>query len=742
MRGWLLLLALLGGPVQAQLAFPEDADPQFLVPVVDGQRGEIAAFWQQDGRWFSSAELWASVGVVLTPEETGFLSAEQLGVSLVFQDTTGTVQIIIPPHRLPEQRIERGRKDAPMAAPAPGVLVNYDLGVAVRADQQAVSVGHEVRVPVAGGVLSTTGQVRWDSEGGLDYERGITQWQRDDVARQITYQLGDVYTGGPSPAALGGVRIAKDPGALDPLTPTYPVPVLGGLALDPGQVRLLANEAEVLRQDVGRGPFAIDRYSLSPGVNATSLVVRDAFGREIVLSEQQLYFAPTLLRKGLWDWEVAAGAVREGSEYGELGLAARASYGASDDWTLHGRLQADRDHRHAVVGASTVLGNAGGVLDVEVGQSRGPEGTGRRVAVAYDYRATDWSLRVEHERNDNWWELGRQPIEERTRVQALFRPNRQVSIRAGLSEVRTAEARTRYADLGASMSRGNHAWGASLLYDFAGEASRVELGYRYSFGNGRAVAVRARSTEDGTDLAASGYTTAQVRGTDVRLAGEAQHGERGLGLRARADWQTDAGRAQVELSRPAGGEVMATGQFSGALHISGQGITPLARSGSAYAVIDVPGQAGVPVLVNGRPVGKTDQHGRLVVGQVAALTPNDIKLDTRALPVEVQIGSPVQTWTAPRGGSMHVVFPVLSNTARAFVLVRDGQPLPLDTQMQAGAQVEAVGYDGLLYLQQAVPGAIWEAEGLGCQVQIPDPLPEATETVELECVPSQVAQAP
>lgn len=735
MRAWLLLLALLAGPAHAQLAFPEDAEPQFFVPVVDGQRYAMGAFWQQDGRWMSSAELWASVGVVLQPEETGFLSAAQLGVSLVVQEATGTVQVVIPAHRLPEQRVDRGRAAAPYAPPAPGVLVNYDVGARVSAEGQAVSIGHEVRVPVAGGVLSTTGQVRWDSEGGLDYERGITQWQRDDVERQLTYQLGDVYTGGPTPAALGGVRIAKDPGALDPLTPTYPVPVLGGIALDPGQVRLLANESEVLRQDVGRGPFSIDRYGLAPGANATSLVVRDAFGREVVLSQQLLYFAPSLLRKGLWDWEVAAGAVRDGQDYGEPGLAARASYGASDDWTLHGRLQADAEHRHVVVGASTVLGEAGGLLDVELGQSQGPEGTGRRVAFAYDYRAADWSFRVEHERNDNWWELGRAPIQERTRMQALFRPHRQLTVRAGVSELKTQETQTRFADLGASYQRGQHAWGASVLYDFQGDASRVEVGYRYTFGNQSAVAVRARAAEGGSTAAVSGYTTAQVGETPVRLAAEAVDSARGLGLRARADWQTQAGRAQVELARPAGGELVATGSFSGALHVSGQGITPLPRAPLAFAIVDVPGLVDVPVLVDGRPVGKTDKHGRLLVGQVNALVASEIKIDTRSLPFGVEIGSPVQTWTAPRGGSIHVVFPVVSSTARAFILQRDGQPLALDTVLQAGEQQTLVGYDGLFYLQQAIPGQAWEAEGLGCQVRIPDPLPAATETPILACLP-------
>jgi outer membrane usher protein FimD/PapC len=112
-----------------------------------------------------------------------------------------------------------------------------------------------------------------------------------------------------------------------------------------------------------------------------------------------------------------------------------------------------------------------------------------------------------------------------------------------------------------------------------------------------------------------------------------------------------------------------------------------------------------------------------------------VKLDTRALPLEVQIGSPVQRWTAPRGGSIHVVFPVLSNTARAFVVMAAGAPVAVDTVMRSGEQAEAVGYEGVFFLQTATPGQVWEAQGLGCSVRVPDTLPRLEETLELECLP-------
>ncbi|MFE7603535.1 hypothetical protein, partial [Streptomyces sp. NPDC057494] len=95
------------------------------------------------------------------------------------------------------------------------------------------------------------------------------------------------------PVALGGIRLAKDPAALDPLTPTWPVPTLGGIALDPGQVKVLSNQAEITRQDVNAGPFTVDGRNVALGASQTAVVVRDAYGRETAVSTARLYVAPT-----------------------------------------------------------------------------------------------------------------------------------------------------------------------------------------------------------------------------------------------------------------------------------------------------------------------------------------------------------------------------------------------------------------------------------------------------------------
>ncbi|WP_414498944.1 fimbria/pilus outer membrane usher protein, partial [Stenotrophomonas maltophilia] len=321
MRGHALALLLLAAS-SASAAVPDGVAPAFLVPVIGGKaKTDPLTFWQQDGQWFAAPATWREVGLQLPASQTEPMSAQALGVGFAVDEASATVALDLPADRLKAQRVARDRAErGPIAPPAPGVLVNYSVAGMLSEQQQALSLGHEVRKAGRWGVVSTSGQVNTGASG-TGYVRGVTRWQKDDSIRLVTYQAGDVFAGpSSSPVNLGGVRVAKDPRALDPLTPTYPVPMLGGVALDPATVEVLANRARVLRGQVGKGPFTADGSALGAGAQKAQVVVRDPYGRETVVSDQRFYVAPTLLRKGLTTWEVAAGRVRQGeSDYGTLG---------------------------------------------------------------------------------------------------------------------------------------------------------------------------------------------------------------------------------------------------------------------------------------------------------------------------------------------------------------------------------------------------------------------------------------
>lgn len=525
------------------------------------------------------------------------------------------------------------------------------------------------------------------------------------------------------------MRVAKDPRALDPLTPTYPVPVLGGVALDPATVEVLANRARVLQGRVGKGPFTADGGALGTGAQQTQVVVRDPYGRETVVSDQRFYVAPTLLRKGLTTWEVAAGRVRQGeSDYGTLGATGSAAWGLNDRWTLRSTAQTSTDGKaNVALGATTVLGTYG-TFDLELGTST--QG-GQRQAVAYDYRGPRFGVRVEHQRQQDYWRL-RAPsaveVEQRTRGSVFWRPTPQWSLRASYSDVRTPRFRTAYADAGLTWRGNGHTVAVSALRDLELKETRVEVGYSYDFGRGKGVSVRARQAPDATAWAVQGRARPTVLGTPVGLSASVDEGAAGQTARANANWTTRAGWAQINAEHGPSG-TWASGSMAGAVHLDRQGVTFLGPAES-FAVVDVPGQAGVPVRVGGRLVGKTNAQGRLVVGEVTPMVPTEVRVDDRALPLGTQLAEIEQTATAGRQAGMHLTFPVLTETARTFRLT--GPAIEAGTVAKTATETTQVGYDGVLYLEQPRPGLTVDVEGV-CKAQLPADLGAAQTVAEVAC---------
>lgn len=730
MRGRALALVLLAAS-SASAAVPDGVAPAFLVPVIGGKaKADPLTFWQQDGQWFADPATWREVGLQLPAGQTQPMSAQTLGVGFVVDEATATVALDLPADRLNAQRVARDRTErGPIAPPAPGVLVNYSVAGMVSEQQQALSLGHEVRKAGRWGVVSTSGQVNTDASGA-GYVRGVTRWQKDDPNRLVTYQAGDVFAGpSSSPVNLGGVRVAKDPRALDPLTPTYPVPVLGGVALDPATVEVLANRARVLQGRVGKGPFTADGGALGTGAQQTQVVVRDPYGRETVVSDQRFYVAPTLLRKGLTTWEIAAGRVRQGeSDYGTLGATGSVAWGLNDRWTLRSTAQTSTDGKaNVALGATTVLGTYG-TLDMELGTSK--QG-GQRQAVAYDYLGPRFGVRLEHERQQDYWRLrapGALEVEQRTRGSVFWRPTPQWSLRASYSDVRTPRFRTAYADAGLTWRGNGHTVAVSALRDLELKETRVEVGYSYDFGRGKGVSVRARQAPDATAWAVQGRARPTVLGTPVGLSASVDEGAAGQTARANANWTTRAGWAQINAEHGPSG-TWASGSMAGAVHLDRKGVTFLGPAES-FAVVDVPGQAGVPVRVGGRLVGKTNAQGRLVVGEVTPMVPTEVRVDDRALPLGTQLAEIEQTATAGRQAGMHLTFPVLTETARTFRLT--GAAIEAGTVAKTANETTQVGYDGVLYLEQPRPGQTVDVEGV-CKAQLPADLGAAQTVAEVAC---------
>ncbi|PJL01854.1 hypothetical protein B9Y76_05570 [Stenotrophomonas maltophilia] len=730
-RGSVLGLALALSIGSAHAAIPDGVEPVLAAPI---QANGLPAkdpvlLWQQSGAWVAESTTWQQLGVTLRPGEEGQgLTDQALGVTVAYNPENATVQLTIPADRKPAQQLTQ--RDTPVSQVSTaigGVLVNYNLATQIAGGQQATSLALEARTGGRWGVVSTTGQLN-QSTNGFGMRRGMTAWQKDDLPRQRTWQAGDVYaTPRIGPVALGGIRLAKDPAALDPLTPTWPVPTLGGIALDPGQVKVLSNQAEITRQDVNAGPFTVDGRNVALGASQTDVVVRDAYGRETAVSTARLYVAPTLLRPGLSAWEIAAGQVREDeNRYGTAGVSASWAKGVNDRWTIRAGGQVDENGKGNVTVGSTWAPGTWGVLDGEVGRS---SDGGTRWAAAYDYRGPTFGLRLEHEENDGFWRLQSEtalPIASRTQASVSYRPDRRFTLRGIYSAIDTGRSSLAFASLGVSANLGTAGQvSANVLRDLQGDDLQVSASYTYRFGSKASVGVRARQAP-GQDALTTRATYRTEGG--LRLAAEHTEGDQGS-TRATADAMTRYGDARIMVDHY-DGQTQVAANFSGAVFLDHRGVAFGRPAYASFAVVDVPGQAGLPVRVNGAPVGQTNKQGRVLVTDVPSLLPTTVSLKDKELPVGVEIGETEKQSVAPRQGGVRVTFPVLTQNARAFILT--GPIIAPGTVASTPNEQAMVGYDGALYLEHPEPGMAVEVSGV-CKAVLPSPLPGVDEVAKLRC---------
>ncbi|MBH1788796.1 fimbrial biogenesis outer membrane usher protein [Stenotrophomonas maltophilia] len=730
-RGSVLGLALALSIGSAHAAIPDGVEPVLAAPILaNGQPAkDPVVLWQQNGAWVAEATTWQQLGVTLRPGEEGQdLTDQALGVTVAYNPQNATVQLTIPADRKPAQQLTRRGTPVSQVSPAiGGVLVNYNLATQIAGGQQATSLALDARTGGRWGVVSTTGQLN-QSPNGFGMRRGMTAWQKDDLQRQRTWQAGDVYaTPRIGPVALGGIRLAKDPAALDPLTPTWPVPTLGGIALDPGQVKVLSNQAEITRQDVKAGPFTVDSRNVALGASQTAVVVRDAYGRQTAVSTARLYVAPTLLRPGLSAWEIAAGQVREDeNRYGTAGVSASWAKGVNDRWTIRAGGQVDENGKGNVTVGSTWAPGTWGVLDGEVGRS---SDGGTRWAAAYDYRGPTFGLRLEHEENDGFWRLQSEtalPIASRTQASVSYRPDRRLTVRGTYSAIDTGRSSLAFASLSVSANLGTAGQvSANVLRDLQGDDLQVSASYTYRFGSKASVGVRARQAP-GQDALTTRATYRTEGG--LRLAAEHTEGELGS-TRATADAMTRYGDARIMLDRY-DGQTQVAANFSGAVFLDHRGVAFGRPAYASFAVVDVPGQAGLPVRVNGAPVGQTNKQGRVLVTDVPSLLPTTVSLKDKELPVGVEIGETEKQSVAPRQGGVRVTFPVLTQNARAFTLT--GASIAPGTLASTPNEQAMVGYDGALYLEHPEPGMAVEVSDV-CKAVLPSPLLGVDEVAKLRC---------
>ncbi len=565
------------------------------------------------------------------------------------------------------------------------------------------------------------GAVSRTSDGSV--VRGLTNITRDDRELLRRYVLGDSYAsaGGLGGALfLGGISVSRS-FDLDPYFSRYPSFALSGAAITPSTVDVYVNGNLVQRQTVAPGTFQIANLLLPAGSGTTRVVVRDAFGQEHEITSG-FYASTAVLGKGLSEYTYNLGFARDNLataswDYGSLSFLGRHRYGFSDSFTGEMRLEAD-DHLVSFgpgFAWRLPVGEIEGYLAVS--RDEGQNGAAASLAYRYIGRPLNWGLSV-RAMGPHYAVLGLSADQDRP----LWDGSAFVGVQLG----RFANVNVQYngtfsrdAPSSRRLSISNSSGlsrSLSLLVSYArvflGPTAGNEafVGLSCFFGN-NTTALASYNHQEGQNTGALTVQKSLPVGTGFgyRFGGTVGDGSG----QASGDVQYNAPFGYYEASVVrSGGTTTSTLSASGGIVALGGTVLPTRPVDDSFALLKVPGVAGVRGYASNQEIGTTDSHGDLLIPNLIPYYGNRIGIADRDVPMDYEIDAVERTVATPYRGGAVVAFPVrrvTSVTGRVVLAEAGREVVPAYGELtvtgpDGKAQLSPVGGDGGFYLENLPPG--------------------------------------
>ena len=589
-----------------------------------------------------------------------FVDAAALGRGIAVEIDRDNLRLDLRqrPADMPLQAIDlRARGRAAPAAPAWTAFANY---AATLGDGRDHSPGLDTlfvdtavgRGPAA---LRTTA-IR---DRAFGWRRGLTRVEVDQPAHLRRWTIGDQVAVARDPlgggALLGGLGVTRAFDQ-DPYLVTFPQPFYQGVIETPGVVEVYANGALIGRRAVEAGPINLDNLGVPPGRSDVRVVIRDPFGNRHDLARASYYGGTGLLAPGLSDYALRVGAVRGGDLDGDYGdaVAWQAWYrrGLGDRFTLG--VRGEGDDAFANLGIDAALRTDVGEFGAALARSRDDEaGSGRAASLSYSYGGPRAGLSLGVRRFSEGYRLLGSPFDlfgARLREDAYgtlsWSPASRMSLQLGYGrQRREGLAAERNASLSSTwrVSPGSQLLLAVQRNEGLYEDLSALLSLSFALDR-HSVALSARGQRV-TD-AAGGQTRSRGYGVDARRSRPAGIGW-GYDLSVQHDMFGNSGFGQVEYQGRHGRYALQGSRFGGRgdarLLLGGALVgvggrvfaTPPMESG--FALVRVPGVAGVPILRENQDVGRTDTRGDLLVRDLIPYYANQVALDPAQVPLDHEI---------------------------------------------------------------------------------------------------------
>lgn len=358
-------------------------------PALRGPGGELYLPLSEFQRWGVDAPADAVSDIQGTPH---VLLSSVSGLQFRFDEKTVALDITLDASRLPATVVDlRWRYPEALYPNQPSAFFNYSLSTSGTEDFDAriTTLATEIGGRVGDVLLFSSGMYRDQAgdDGYIRLETNLTYDLRNGLQRVVAGDLVAPSTRLRAPVLMGGFSLSKQYG-MDPYYVQYPTVDLRMVATTPSEVEVRLDGQLVSRRQVAPGPLDVANVTGYLGAHNVTVTVRDAFGREQVLS-QPFYYSELALRRGLHDYSYNLGYLREeygmrSNEYGSLAFSGYHRYGFSDLLTLGLDGEATDGMFNAGPTATILLPRAG-VLNLAASLSGHAGDTGYAWSLGYGY---------------------------------------------------------------------------------------------------------------------------------------------------------------------------------------------------------------------------------------------------------------------------------------------------------------------------------------------------------------------
>ncbi|MGZ5201400.1 MAG: fimbria/pilus outer membrane usher protein [Telluria sp.] len=588
---------------------------------------------------------------------------------------------------------------APPTRPPLGALLNYDVTSTAAGRGAGVTADAMVEGVVFGpaGSLVNSALLRNNAGPRRRAERLDTYWRYDMPDRLQTLVVGDtigVDSGWSRPVRYAGIRWGRD-FTMRPGFVTMPQVAVAAEAALPSTVDVVVNNARRMSQAVPPGPFELPDVPVVTGAGQINVIVRDVLGNERVVT-QNYYSSSRLLAPGLTDFSMEAGRMRFGygsdSHYAQQFAAGTFRLGLARDLTAELRGEWQGERKAAGVEVSSLLGSWA-IAHVAVARSQGsttdPAEHGNMMSAGLERTTVHGGAAISYEQADRQFA----PFGEAASPLApLSRPRQRLlatmggpvvaGLNAGVSYVRQVRWDGERVAIGAvalsaPLSHGmslNLSVNRELLPPFDWRAGLL-LSIPLSVTDHAYVQAERSSAGRPVATAAVSRTAPAGIGWGWNLQASTQDSQRArASVRYNSNWSELYGEAATAPD----GSPAARAEARGSVGVlSGMPFLSRPIGEGSFAVVDVGGLPGVPVLRSHQVIATTDGSGRALIPGLLPWQKNQIEIDPIALPLDATASSWVQEVTPFAASGATVRFDVKRSRQALLVLRKpDGTPVP------------------------------------------------------------------